>query len=606
MKVKRILAVFLSVLLLFGMISCKDGKQGTDESQGTDNTGELNEYLDVVKDGQVAAVIYPATADPGVMETANTVVTALKNLTKVKGLCSEVEGVAHNPDIVEILIGLTDYDESKQAYETLAYGDGAVRVVGKKIVVIGHSNSDVSIAANKLIFALNTAKDESGNIRLSKDYSISVSNRPLLSKLPMMNGILPRIEEAGQGSIKLIFESVSAAQTKGYVAELEKAGYARYAENKIDNNLYYTHRSDESIVTVIWADRSQKPTMSVTVDPISITNPVPSFSENQWTKVVESTFTQVGLYNDPDREANAAARDMKYISGMCYVMRLEDGSFIVIDGGYNYELHADHIYETLKKQAPDPDNIVIAAWILSHSHGDHIPFFLHFCPKYGDKVTVEKVIHSFPFSEGDTILNRVQSTFPNAKFYKSHAGQKYYLRNATVEILYTSDLYRNNVESMEETNNASQVFTITANGTKFMIFGDYYNGWDKTMKDLYSAQTLKSDVMQHTHHGVGGSSDEFVRTVGASYVFWPVGMNMQKIGDAEIGWVYWIEDGVRREYNLLGNPQNAYVVQKFEAGTAYVANDDVFVATFQDGVLDVAHYESFEDYLIENSVDKGA
>lgn len=428
-----------------------------------------------------------------------------------------------------------------------------------------------------------------------------VGDRPFLEDIPSLGeDRLPRrIENAGQGSYRIVFEGVEADETRMYVKKLEAAGFVKHAENKIDDVLFYTYYNDDCVLTVIWTDQRRCTLMTVTVDPRGMTNLVPPANENTWTKVIESSFTQVGLYYDPDREANAAYRIMMYVSGMCYVMRLEDGSFIVIDGGYNYELHADHIYETMKKQAPDPNHIVVAAWILSHSHGDHIPFFLHFCPKYGDKVTVEKVIHSFPFAEGDGIMKRVRNTFPDAKFYKSHAGQKYHLRNAEVEILYSFDLWINDVETMKDTNVASQVVTIRAGGTKFMILGDY--GEDgATMMDLYSPQTLKSDVMQLAHHGVSDGSNKMNRIIGAKYIFWPVAMNMEPLGEMKTGYVYWGKpEGIKHGVPLLTRARNKHVVDQILDGTVFVANDDVCVATFRDGVLDVDRYEIFDDYMAD-------
>ena len=317
---------------------------------------------------------------------------------------------------------------------------------------------------------------------------------------------------------------------------------------------------------------------------------------------MESTFTQVGLYYDPDREANAEKGVMKNIAGMCYVMRLEDGSFIVIDGGFDEAYNADRLYSTLEHQAPDPENIVIAAWIFTHDHGDHVGVLRRFAQKYKTEVTVEKFIHSFPFSSGESHISAMRG-FSGAKIYKSHAGQKYYLRNAEIEILYTTDLYLDNVETMDDTNKASQVFTISSHGTKFMMFGDYYHGKDETVSTIYSNATLESHVMQHAHHGVSDASNKVVLTVAPTYVFWPTGMNMEKVGKIEAGYVCWEENGKIIRLNLMAMDQNKYVVEQIAKGNTFIASDDVYVATFKNGVLDVTHYENFDSFLSGTSVE---
>ena len=81
-------------------------------------------------------------------------------------------------------------------------------------------------------------------------------------------------------------------------------------------------------------------------------------------------------------------------------MMLEDGRFIMIDGGQNiggmhtgYDPWAqvDTIYNVLSDlyvkaygYAPSNENpITIAAWIITHGHGDHISAMWDFSHKYG-------------------------------------------------------------------------------------------------------------------------------------------------------------------------------------------------------------------------------
>ena len=81
--------------------------------------------------------------------------------------------------------------------------------------------------------------------------------------------------------------------------------------------------------------------------------------------------------------------------GLSYVIRLSDGRFIIFDGGWNFEPDRNRLFECLKAGSPD-EKPVIAAWILTHPHGDHYLCFLGFMEQYGDQVVIEKFLFNFP------------------------------------------------------------------------------------------------------------------------------------------------------------------------------------------------------------------
>ena len=71
-------------------------------------------------------------------------------------------------------------------------------------------------------------------------------------------------------------------------------------------------------------------------------------------------------------------------SGMCYVIHLSDGTFIIIDGGEADELGAgiydfnsralkDHLMRVTGGEKP-----IISAWFITHFHLDHIDLATRF------------------------------------------------------------------------------------------------------------------------------------------------------------------------------------------------------------------------------------
>ena len=60
---------------------------------------------------------------------------------------------------------------------------------------------------------------------------------------------------------------------------------------------------------------------------------------------------------------------------MTYIITLEDGSFIVIDGGSNGGSNVELLHKKLQELNKREGTPVIAAWYLTHIHQDHCPAF---------------------------------------------------------------------------------------------------------------------------------------------------------------------------------------------------------------------------------------
>ncbi len=230
--------------------------------------------------------------------------------------------------------------------------------------------------------------------------------------------------------------------------------------------------------------------------------------------ITEPLFISLGLSVSEDKNAEGY-----YNTGLSYVLRLSDGSFIIIDGGdiTSTNDHSGRLLSVLKHYAPDPDNIRIAAWIITHPHSDHAKAFTEFYGNYinnSTDVTLEKIIANIPnydtavaaTSEGQILLNStLRSIFKQSKangtdMYKAHTGQVYNLCGVTVEMLYTYDVTipKKMVKGMDNT--FSLCFNIYFEGKTIQITGDgtYVN--IEALNSMYS-ENLKCDIVQVTHHG---------------------------------------------------------------------------------------------------------
>ena len=209
--------------------------------------------------------------------------------------------------------------------------------------------------------------------------------------------------------------------------------------------------------------------------------------------------------------------------GMSYVFKLSNGRAIVIDGGWNNAPNAENLFKTLEKldiYKNRDGKYVIEAWIFSHGHSDHNGIVYAFDDAYADRVDVSYFIYQIPNNSqisatgagvaGEADFHAtVQKTFPNATYINPHVGLKYYIGNATVEVLFTPDVYWSPETPLSYYNNTSLIFNVTGGGTGFLCMGDAGEIAATKSWNLFSPISYKSGILQLTHHGMatgaGGS-----------------------------------------------------------------------------------------------------
>lgn len=215
--------------------------------------------------------------------------------------------------------------------------------------------------------------------------------------------------------------------------------------------------------------------------------------------------------------------------GMIHIVKLSDGRAMIVDGGTGNNRNVENIYATLEKLDIAKDGngrYLVAAWIITHAHGDHVGAATIFANTYRDKVTVEAFMYNFTRdaavigSSSDTIqpfVTRVSKSFPDAKHIVAHANMKYYFGNATVSVLYTPELiYRDNA-ALAYYNDSSLIFRISVGESSVFEIGDAGNVACGVLSRLYESQAYKSTVLQITHHGLytesGGHTWNYVKYI---------------------------------------------------------------------------------------------
>lgn len=220
-----------------------------------------------------------------------------------------------------------------------------------------------------------------------------------------------------------------------------------------------------------------------------------SYSDIKGTPKVSSQITQVQLHD----------------FGMSYVIRLSDGRFIIIDGGWDDTEDARRLYEVLKAGASG-GRIVIAAWIMTHMHCDHYRCFNVFTGLYKDDVTIQRFLYNFSAENKKDFEKEelhILKAFENmklygAEIYRPHTGQKYEIGNARLEFLSCVD---DTYHLSEDDNASSLVFRMELEGQVILWTGDACFS-DSALLGKYGSY-LKSDILQVPHHGfLSGEPEE--------------------------------------------------------------------------------------------------
>ncbi len=277
----------------------------------------------------------------------------------------------------------------------------------------------------------------------------------------------------------------------------------------------------------------------------TVTLPSELLNPNQsYTKVTDSAITAIALDDGA--------------VGTGYVITLEDGRFVIIDGGSaSYESPQKlwailtGLYYDIWGREPSPEHPVeIAAWIITHGHGDHMNNLWDFSNYYGGGnggskiidggvVRVKYLIANIPelstvYNTGETSMSlryemlKIHDYFKYGfTFVKVQTGQKLYLANLEIHTLIThSDLNPQRIITFNDTSAVMRLtFTPTSGGTKgtpvtLVSTGDAYIHGGRWLCAMYG-EALKSDMVTLAHHGGPGVEKAFYKLVAPRVVWWP-------------------------------------------------------------------------------------
>ena len=489
---------------------------------------------------------------------------AIKKVSELTGLDAEKDFSITKDDApesaLEVIVGISSRSAARNVLSSLNGGEYAVAVSENAVVITGWNYASLDLAYELFMDMLAEAKAASkdGALRLPIGLGFTdTANAAWVVDFPKPEGenvYLFNTLDTNDDSLQYLYKGVTKKDYLTYREVLAARNYTPITENEIEGSLFATLVNREIGVMLYVAYEAFAhegeyapdftPSIRIVSSPLSTVAEPPAeiLAPRAYEKVTSSAVTSV--------EVTGQA------VGMGYIITLEDGSFIVFDGG---GLNPDHRepgvlwnlfnirYQQIFGELPTPERpIHVAAWIITHSHWDHYGAYREFIDKYGksDLFKMDYMIGNFPSRSSvfgivnQDILNMGEKSVmqrlhdgmrEDFTFLKVHAGQKFYFANLEMEVLMTYDnisparIYNQNDTStvlrfsMQATNTEGEKV-----GRPYIMLwlGDANNNESRFLCAMYG-KYLESDSTSLAHHGNIGCENDLYNTVKATTVWWP-------------------------------------------------------------------------------------
>lgn len=498
----------------------------------------------------------------------------------------------------ELIIGPTTDNELENTFRaTLAADEYGILVTENKIVLTAHSDYALQEGYRRLKSLVTVARriDASGDKiwSLPVGYCVAeTANENWMTDFPTpeAEGIeFVSSVSLGHNTLQCAYkgEGVTAEAYEAYKAELLAAGFDVYYENEIEGSKFVTLTNDEMMLYVAYnafahGDEEHNyvdathvtkypyldndPLLRVVSSPIEEAYLPDStlFAPKDYEKVTETKITQVMLTN----------LDV----GLAYIITLEDGSFVVIDGGWNRADGPTRVWNALNAcykevwgTEPTPEKpIRISAWYATHGHNDHTDGFVTMYREHkaSGLMVVERMIANFP--DKTSLFNGAYDViWPDENlevlteelgmpYNKVFAGQVLHIANLELEVLMTfSDHHPRRIDNANDSETVIMMKIHHKDApdvvNKFLSLGDSMVYTSRFLCAMYG-EYLECDALTLAHHGNIGSEIAIYKIAAPTAIFYPHhngGYNQYIDETKKNEWPYSVSNYVVRELESL-------------------------------------------------------
>lgn len=416
----------------------------------------------------------------------------------------------------EIIIGKADREGADYDTAKIGYCSYGTRISGNKIFI---DYTEEEYLSKALSILSNSLEEKEGKVFIIMESKYE-STSPELKALPVYgDGTYDDILFCGENTYQVSVPVTSAEEYSSYLKKLEENGYKKHTDNTIGNNLFATYSNGTYEINAAYYGNGK--ISRIIIEPQGY---LPDTVTPTYKKTNNVSITQMKLEK----------------SGMSIVVTLEDGRFVIIDGGANSEEDANTLYKYLTDNTASGEKPHII-WIFTHAHIDHIMVPLKILRTHTDDIAVDMFVFNFPdmtveafenmSEKSSTIVNTqgyadslaliAQTSFKDTPVFRCHPGQKLLLPGCEIEFLMTHE--NTGMKKYSWINSTSTVFRMTLGSGKktALIMGDQEPAsLCDTFYALYG-DYLKSDILQVAHHGYSGGSLKLYTAVSPSVCFWP-------------------------------------------------------------------------------------
>ena len=363
--------------------------------------------------------------------------------------------------------------------------------------------------------------DGKGCYWVERSLSVSKQGLPQLNGLPKYPSSETTLVDCNDSTSMIVANRTTIADFKGYCAELEKLEFTLNASrDDVNGNYFRTYVKGGLAVTAYFTPSTKSARI--------IAGPATDIPTNEKDEAPETVKPSLTILSQGSR----------YDNGLGMIYLLPNGKFLIIDGGY---VRGKQLYSILEELAPNKQQIVIAAWYISHTHGDHQQSVASFLRERYENVKIESILYNYTTteqynaittgSEGASSAKGFATTLSNylgnsdTKIIKPHTGQIYTYGSTTVEIMYTvEDVLP---KALDYLNTSSLVVRVNIGDHSMLALADTTHVSGDILREMYGAY-LESDMVQLAHHGTYPGYASLYNTIKAPILIWPSNLTNAK------------------------------------------------------------------------------